>query len=237
MGASRTGRSHGCCATSPPSSLTRLAATTLPPARQRIETPSWTPSPPHAVPYVDVPLQHASSASCAVCGAWRRRHLALLARVRSVLPSAACGRPSSSAFPAKPEADFEELLDFVAEARPAVGGVFVYDPQEGTTAAGMARPIPRRLALERAALLSETIDREATRYWEALAGRRLEVLVERGTSRPDGVVAGRCAVQAPDVDGRTFVRGARARRGDVIRAVAAGSLGYDVEAVAATGGP
>jgi hypothetical protein len=50
------------------------------------------------------------------------------------------------------------------------------------------------------------------------------------------VATGRLALQAPDVDGRTTLRGARVRRGDLVSAVVADTLGYDVEAVAATGG-
>ncbi len=64
----------------------------------------------------------------------------------------------------------------------------------------------------------------------------MDVLVERGTARSDGVASGRIALQAPDVDGRTTVTGARCRRGDMVRAVVRDSLGYDVEAVATTGG-
>jgi ribosomal protein S12 methylthiotransferase len=193
----------------------------------------------HAVPYVDVPLQHASRA---VLGRMRRSgdgaaHLALLDRVRAALPGAAVRSTFIAGFPGESDAEFEELVAFVREARLAVAGVFVYDEQEGTTAAGMPGAVPRELAFERAARLGEIIDREAARFWGELRGETIDVLVERGTSRPDGVVVGRCALQAPDVDGRTMVRGAHARRGDLVRVTVHDSLGYDVEAVAATGGP
>lgn len=193
----------------------------------------------HAVPYVDVPLQHASGA---VLRRMRRggdgaSHLALLERVRAALPGAAVRSTFIAGFPGETDAEFEELLAFVREARLAVAGVFVYDEQEGTAAAGMPDPVPAAVALERAARLGEAIDREARRFWEELGGRRLEVLVERGSSRPGGAATGRCVYQAPDVDGRTIVHGVRARRGDLIHAVAVDALGYDVEAVATTGDP
>ena len=193
----------------------------------------------YAVPYVDVPLQHASGA---VLRRMRRCgdgavHLDLLARVRAALPAAAVRSTFIVGFPGETDAEFDELAAFVAEARLAVAGVFVYDEQEGTAAAGMPGAVSSALAFERAAVLTETIDREAARFWEGLAGRPLEVLVERGTTRADGVVVGRCAAQAPDIDGRTVVRGVRARRGDILHALATGSLGYDVEAVAGTGEP
>jgi ribosomal protein S12 methylthiotransferase len=192
----------------------------------------------HAVPYVDVPLQHASAA---VLRRMRRSgdgavHLALLERIRAALPGAAVRSTFITGFPGETDAEFDELLAFVGAAGLAVAGVFVYDEQEGTAAAGLPGAVARELALERAARLSEVIDREAERFWGALTGRTLDVLVERGTSRPGGVLVGRCALQAPDVDGRTTVSGVPARRGSIVRAVARDSLGYDVEAVALTGG-
>ena len=192
----------------------------------------------HAVPYVDVPLQHASGA---VLRRMRRSgdgaaHLALLDRIRAVLPGAAVRSTFITGFPGETDAEFDELVAFVHDARLAVAGVFVYDEQEGTAAAGMPGAVPGALALERAAILGEAIDREAERFWSGLAGATVDVLVERGASRAGGVATGRLALQAPDVDGRTTLRGARVRRGDLVAAVVADTLGYDVEAVAATGG-
>jgi ribosomal protein S12 methylthiotransferase len=193
----------------------------------------------HAVPYIDVPLQHASGA---VLRRMRRSgdgdaHLRLLERIRSVLPGAAVRSTFIAGFPGETEAEFEELLAFVHAARLAVAGVFIYDEQEGTAAMGMPGAVPRELAFERAARLGAVIDRDAEAFWNGLSGQSVDVLIERGTSRPEGAAVGRCALQAPDVDGRTTVRGARVRRGDLVRAVVRDSLGYDVEAVAATGGP
>ena len=125
----------------------------------------------HAVPYVDVPLQHASGA---VLRRMRRSgdgaaHLALLERVRTALPGAAVRSTFIAGFPGETDAEFQELVSFVREAGLAVAGVFVYDEQEGTAAAGMPGAVPRELALERAAVLGELIDREA----EALLERPL----------------------------------------------------------------
>lgn len=113
----------------------------------------------------------------------------------------------------------------------AAAGVFIFDPQEGTAAATMPDQVSFALATERAARLSEALDTTAADYWAGLVGRRVDILVERGTSRTDGEAVGRCALQAPDIDGRTIVRGVKARRGDVIAALVTGSLGYDLEAV------
>jgi ribosomal protein S12 methylthiotransferase len=184
-----------------------------------------------AVPYVDVPLQHASGA---VLRRMRRggegtAHLDLLSRVRAALPGVAVRSTFITGFPGETDEEFDELLAFVRSAGFAAAGVFAFDAQEGTAAAALPGQVPAALALERAAQLGEAIDDEAAAFWQALAGHRLEVLIERGAGA-DGVAVGRCALQAPDIDGRTFVRGVRMRRGQIVHAVASGSVGYDVEA-------
>ena len=190
-------------------------------------------------PDVDVPLQHASGA---VLRRMRRSgdgaaHLDLIERVRAAsCPGVAVRSTVITGFPGETDAEFEELEDFVREAGLAVAGVFVYDEQEGT-AAGMPGAVPQEIAFERAAALGELIDQEAARFWSGLVGSEADVLVERGATRADGVAVGRIALQAPDVDGSTSLTGARVRRGELVRAVVRDALGYDVVAVAATGGP
>jgi ribosomal protein S12 methylthiotransferase len=192
-----------------------------------------------AVPYVDVPLQHASGA---VLRRMRRSgdgaaHLDLIARVRAALPGVAVRSTFITGFPGETDAEYEELEDFVREAGLAVAGVFVYDEQEGTAAAGMTGAVPQAIAFERAAVLGELIDQQAARFWSGLVGGEADVLVEHGAARADGVAVGRIALQAPDVDGSTSLTGAKVRRGQLVRAVLRDTLGYDVVAVAATGGP
>jgi ribosomal protein S12 methylthiotransferase len=187
----------------------------------------------HAVPYIDVPLQHASGA---VLRRMRRAgdaasFLRLLENIRRVLPGAAIRSTFIAGFPGETEEEFGELLDFVGEAGLAAAGVFPFDSQEGTSAATMGGQIDPEVALERAARLGGAIDDVATRYWQALEGRPLDVLVERGTGSADGIAVGRCSLQAPDIDGRVMLSGRPTRRGELIHAVAVGSVGYDVEAV------
>lgn len=189
----------------------------------------------HAVPYVDLPLQHASGA---VLGRMGRAgdgegYLRLLAEVRRALPGAAVRSTFITGFPGETEGDVDELVEFIAAAGLAVAGVFAFDAQEGTAAASLPRQVPVPLALERAARVSAAIDAAAARFWEDLVGREADVLVERGSGRPDGEALGRLAVQAPDVDGRTLLTGRPLRRGQLVRARVVAALGYDVAAATA----
>ena len=146
----------------------------------------------HAVPYVDVPLQHASG------GVLRRmgRHgdgaayLALLARVRAALPGVAVRSTFIAGFPGETDDEFDELVAFVREAGLAAAGVFAFDAQEGTAAATLPRQVPAALAFERAAELGTVIDDVAARYWQALVGRRSSCSSSEGrgarTASPSG---------------------------------------------------
>ncbi|MCX6372978.1 MAG: MiaB/RimO family radical SAM methylthiotransferase, partial [Actinobacteria bacterium] len=124
----------------------------------------------HAVPYVDVPLQHASGA---VLRRMKRRgdgvsYLDLLARVRLALPRAAVRSTFIAGFPGETDEEFDELLAFVREAGLAAAGVFPFDAQEGTPAAALPGQVPAALAFARAAELGEAIDDVAAGFWQAL---------------------------------------------------------------------
>jgi MiaB/RimO family radical SAM methylthiotransferase len=193
----------------------------------------------HTVPYVDVPLQHASGA---VLRRMRRSgdgdaFLRLLDLVRTVLPGAAVRSTFIVGFPGETEDEFEELVDFVAEAGLAAAGVFPFDAQEGTAAAHMPGMVETEVALERLARLGAIIDDVAAGFWEALVGRRLDVLVERGSAVPEGTAVGRCMLQAPDIDGRVLLTGVATRRGELVPAMVTGAFGYDLEARAEGGRP
>jgi len=183
----------------------------------------------YAVPYVDLPLQHASRAVLERMG--RRgdadRYLALLDHVRCALPGAAVRSTFIVGFPGETERDVEALAEFIAAAELAVAGVFVFDPQEGTPALSLRPTVPYTEALERAAFIGEQIERAAARFWSAMVGRRAEVLIEHGTRTAGGRATGRIRLQAPDVDGTTTVavQGA-VRKGQIVTAVVDGVAGY-----------
>jgi len=188
----------------------------------------------HAVPYVDVPLQHADGAVLRKMGRGgdARAFLALLERIRDRIPSVAVRSTFLVGHPGETDAAFETLVGFVRDAGLALAGVFVFDPQEGTRAATMRGRVPPPVAERRAAHLSEEIERAARPFWERLVGRPLEVLVERGVRDPRKEAVGRICFQAPDVDGVTYVSGSSTRRGAVLRALPADIIGYDVHALA-----
>jgi ribosomal protein S12 methylthiotransferase len=181
------------------------------------------------LPYVDVPLQHASDR---VLRAMRRgtsaqRQRRLVERLRAGIPDLTLRTTFIVGFPGERESDFEALLDFVREARFDRVGVFRYSDEEGTAAFALPGKVPRAVARERhrrllglqAGIMAETL--------AAWVGREAELLVDR--AGPHGAEA-RLPSQAPEIDGGVVLRGP-ARPGEWVRARITGvRKGVDLEA-------
>jgi ribosomal protein S12 methylthiotransferase len=185
------------------------------------------------LPYVDVPLQHASSR---VLGAMKRgttgeRQRALVEKLRARIPGLTLRTTFIVGFPGETDADFAELLELVRWARFDRVGVFRYSDEEGTAGAALPDKVPRKVARERYRALTKL---QASILAEKLAARRGEedvALVDAPLGR-DRAQA-RLASQAPEIDGVTFVRGEGLRAGDLVRVRITGvKQGVDLEAEA-----
>ena len=165
---------------------------------------------PRIVPYLDMPMQHASDA---VLRRMRRPEReatirARVARVREVVPDVAIRTTCIVGFPGETDEDFARLLEFLEEAQFERVGAFVYSPQEGTRAFALADDVPDALKGERLERLTELQRLVTAGRYEARLGRTVQALVDRVD--PDGSVQARTVHQADDIDGITTVRGAGA---------------------------
>ena len=94
---------------------------------------------PHVLPYIDIPLQHASDA---MLTAMRRNVSAetqssLLDRIRTKIPSVAIRTTLITGFPGETEEDHQDLLAFIKHHRFEAMGVFQYSKEKGTVAGTM----------------------------------------------------------------------------------------------------
>jgi ribosomal protein S12 methylthiotransferase len=185
------------------------------------------------LPYVDVPLQHASDRVLAAMkrGTTGARQRALVERLRAGIPGLTLRTTFIVGFPGETDADFAELLELVRWARFDRVGVFRYSDEEGTAALELAEKVPRKVARERYRALTKL---QASILAEKLAARIGEedvALVDAplGEERAQA----RLASQAPEIDGVTFVRGKKLRAGDLVRVRLTGvKQGVDLEAEA-----
>jgi tRNA-2-methylthio-N6-dimethylallyladenosine synthase len=153
---------------------------------------------PNVMPSLHMPLQ---SGSDAVLRAMRRsyrqeRYLGIIDRVRAAMPDAAITTDIIVGFPGETDADFEETLHVVREARFAGAFTFQYSKRPGTPAATMPDQVPREIVQERYERLVELQDAISWQENKKLVGRSVELLVAEGEGRKDGAthrMSGRAA--------------------------------------------
>jgi ribosomal protein S12 methylthiotransferase len=113
---------------------------------------------PKICKYLDIPLQHISDNQLrgmkrGLDGKGTRE---LIKKLRAEIPGLAIRTTMLVGYPGETEQDFEELLDFVREARFERLGVFPYSEEEGTWSAEKLNDnVPQEIKQERVARLME----------------------------------------------------------------------------------
>ncbi len=216
----------------------------------------------HVVPYIDMPLQHASDR---ILSAMRRNvtashQRALIRKLRDRVPGIAIRTTFISGFPGETEDDHRRLLDLVEESRFEAMGVFEYSCEDHTPAGtmegdpglrvppevkarrrGELMELQQRIAFERAASIAAEFNPESP----AKSGRRLDVLIDRATtSRSEAtsgigkggrLYQGRAYFQAPQIDSVTYVQAReQLAPGELVSCVIVGGDGYDLVATPLT---
>ncbi|MEO7431980.1 MAG: 30S ribosomal protein S12 methylthiotransferase RimO [Dokdonella sp.] len=152
------------------------------------------------LPYLDIPFQHASPRILKLMkrpGAVDK----VLARVqawRKACPDLTIRSTFIVGFPGETDAEFEELLSFLREARLDRVGAFAYSPVDGAKANALPDPVPEWLKEERLERFMEVqADISAERLGRKI-GTRQQVLVDEVDA--DGAIA-RSKSDAPEIDG------------------------------------
>ena len=158
------------------------------------------------LPYLDMPLQHASER---ILRAMKRpaaseKMLDRIGAWRRVCPDLVIRSTFIVGFPGETEAEFEELLDFLEEARLDRVGCFAYSPVDGAKANELPDQIPEQVKQQRVARLMELQARISEEKLAEKIGQNMIVLVDE--VHPDHVVA-RSAADAPEVDGSVIIEG------------------------------
>jgi tRNA-2-methylthio-N6-dimethylallyladenosine synthase len=154
---------------------------------------------PNVMPSLHMPLQ---SGSDAVLKSMRRsyrqeRYLGIIERVRAAMPDAAITTDIIVGFPGETEADFEQTLHVVRQARFSGAFTFQYSKRPGTPAASMDGQVPKAVVQERYERLVALQEEISWAENKTQLGRTLEVLVAEGEGRKDGATH-RMSGRAPD---------------------------------------
>jgi tRNA-2-methylthio-N6-dimethylallyladenosine synthase len=140
---------------------------------------------PAVMPQLHMPLQ---SGSDAILHAMRRSYrsekfLGILDRVRAKIPNAAISTDIIVGFPGETDADFEDTLRVVREARFASAFTFQYSIRPGTPAAELEHQVPKAVVQERYERLVELQDEISWQENRKLVGTEVRVLVSAEGSK------------------------------------------------------
>jgi ribosomal protein S12 methylthiotransferase len=174
---------------------------------------------PRVVPYVDMPLQHASDAMLKRMrrGHGRDRQRRVVERLRKAVPGLTFRTAFIVGHPGETAADFDELCAFVEWARFEHAVVFRYSDEETCAAYGMDDKVPALVSANRARKLLALQRGVARAKNRALIGTDMDVLVEGPSEDHELVMKGRHAGQAPDIDGGVYLSEGEAHAGEMRR--------------------
>ena len=187
---------------------------------------------PVVVPYVDMPLQHASDA---MLRRMRRGHGgARLRRVVERLRERVKGLVFRTAFivghPGEGDADFDELCEFVRWAQFDHVGVFRYSDEEGVASHGQEAKVPAKVSAARHKKLMAVQRPIARARNRTRVGSTVDVLVEGTSGEHEFVMQGRHAGQAPEVDGNVYLSGGDFVTGTIVPVRVVQAADYDLAA-------
>jgi ribosomal protein S12 methylthiotransferase len=211
---------------------------------------------PKVARYVDIPLQHIHENMLErMRRETSRQHIVdLLHRIRKGVPGIALRTTFIVGFPGETEACFEELLEFIRETKFERLGVFAYSREEDTRAGAMAGQIPDKVKERRRELAMAAQRKVAAGVCRSYVGKTIKVLVEgqanarqlepaklsswehgllrqKKTLNPQlstlNCVVARGEADAPDIDGRVYVRGKRPK-GEFALVKVIGHTDYDL---------
>jgi ribosomal protein S12 methylthiotransferase len=155
------------------------------------------------LPYLDVPLQHAHPD---VLKRMKRpasgeRNLERIAKWREMCPEIVIRSTFIAGFPGETEAEFEELLSFMKEAKIDRAGCFAYSPVKGATANELEGQLPIEVREERKARFMEVAEQVSLAKLQTRVGATMQVLVDKAVAMGKKGGTGRTYGDAPEIDG------------------------------------
>ena len=162
-------------------------------------------SEPKLVPYLDIPIQHASDK---ILKKMNRRGNsaeieALIAKIREKIPGVTLRTSLITGFPGETEEDFTLLAEFVNRVKFDRLGCFAYSAEEDTPAAGFENQIDPQIRQDRSEIIMNDQMLIAEAKNREKIGSTALVLVE-GYDSYIKCFYGRSAADAPDIDGKVF---------------------------------
>ncbi len=155
--------------------------------------------------YIDIPLQHISNSVLKRMNRNTNRESIenLIVKLREEIPEIIIRTTFIVGFPGETEEDFNELYEFIKEARFDKLGVFTYSREENTPAYSMENQIDEEIKEERLESIMKLQMEISEENLERLIGNRVEALIEEQVD--DVTYIGRSEYDCPDIDGVVYI--------------------------------
>jgi ribosomal protein S12 methylthiotransferase len=178
-------------------------------------------------PYFDLSFQHTSPT---VLRRMRRfgdteKFLHLISQIRALSPEAGIRSNFIVGFPGETQEDFDDLANFITQAKLDAVGVFGYSDEDKTEALNLSDKVDADVIAQRVETLSALADEMVSLRAQARIGEKVRVLIEDAELQE-----GRAAHQGPEVDGTTTFIGTNFAVGQYVDAVVIDSMGADLVA-------
>lgn len=156
------------------------------------------------LPYLDIPFQHANKR---ILKLMKRpgssdRVLERIKKWREICPELVIRSTFIVGFPGETEEEFQELLDFLAEAQLDRVGCFKYSPVEGATANELPDHVSEDVMEDRLQRFMAVQAKISADKLQARIGQEYLILIDEVTEL--GAV-GRSYMDAPEIDGKVYL--------------------------------
>jgi ribosomal protein S12 methylthiotransferase len=155
--------------------------------------------------YLDMPLQHITDHMLKMMrrGISEVRTKQLVEKIRQTVPGITLRTTLMVGHPGETEKDFDQLCNFVREAKFERLGVFTYSHEENTHAYTLKDEIPNHEKEQRAAEIMAIQEEISLMHNQRQVGKTLKVLFDRVES---GYFVGRTEGDSPEVDNEVLVK-------------------------------
>lgn len=148
---------------------------------------------PKLVESAHIPVQSGSDGILKAMhrGYTRERYMRIIEKLRGIRPGMGISTDLIVGFPGETEADFEQTVSLVQEARFQQAFIFKYSPRRDTPAATMANQVSQEVKEERNQRLLAVVNEIAAEKHREMAGRQVEILVEGPSKKNAARMMGR----------------------------------------------
>lgn len=166
----------------------------------------------------------------------REKYLTHIAQIKKHIPDVVLATDIIVGFPGETEEDFQELLQFLEDARLDRVGAFPYSDIEEADANALPGAVPEEVKQERLARFMEVAQRISTEKLSEKVGRVMDVIIDEFNDdeddQPGTRLIGRTKGDAPGIDGQVYLYAGDfaglVKIGDIVRARIEDSDEYDL---------